>query len=62
MSRSYHEGLLLLHSLEASVTELGSGVDELEVDLLQGAAAGLHQQRLPKHTNVSLENSNIICL
>lgn len=43
---TYHEHLLLLHSLEAAVAKLGGGVDELEVDLLQGAAAGLHQQRL----------------
>lgn len=28
------------------MTKLGGGVDELEVDLLQSAAACLHQQRL----------------
>lgn len=28
------------------MTELGRGVDELEVDLLLSPAAGLHQQRL----------------
>lgn len=43
---SYHERLLLLHGLEAAVTELGGGVDELEVDLLQSTTARLHQQRL----------------
>merc|ERR1712189_102051 len=35
-----------LHSLETAVTELGGGVDELKVDLLQGTTAALHQQRL----------------
>lgn len=47
-TKSYHERLLFLHSLEAAVTELGGGVDELEVDLLQGTTAALHQQRLEK--------------
>lgn len=35
------------------MTELGGGVDELEVDLLQGAAVGLHQQRLEEETGFS---------
>lgn len=48
---SYHERLLLLHGLEAAVTELGGGVDKLEVDLLQGTTAGLHQQRLEEKGN-----------
>lgn len=53
--KSYHERLLLLHCLEAAVTELGGGVDELEVDLLQGTTAGLHQERLENKTgNVSV--------
>lgn len=43
---SYHERLLFLHSLEAAMTKLGGCVDELEVDLLQGTTAALHQQRL----------------
>jgi hypothetical protein len=33
--------------LEATVAELAAGVDELEVDLLQRALLGVHQQRLP---------------
>ena len=33
--------------LEAAVTELAAGVDELKVDLLQGSLLGVHQQRLP---------------
>lgn len=44
--KSHHKGLLLLPGLEATMAELGGGVDELEVDLLQSAAAGLDQQRL----------------
>ena len=43
---SYHEHLLLLQCLEATMTKLGSGVDKLEVNLLQSTTAGLHQQRL----------------
>lgn len=54
--QAYHEGLLLLHGLEASVTKLGGGVDELEVDLLQRTTAGLNQQRL-KTKQVHLEES-----
>lgn len=45
-TKSHHESLLFLHSLEATVTELGGGVDKLEVDLLQSTTAGLHQQGL----------------
>ena len=33
-------------SLEPSVTKLGGGVDELEVDLLQSSLLGVGQQRL----------------
>lgn len=43
---THHEGLLLVHRLETPVAEFGGGVDELEVDPLQGAAARLHQQGL----------------
>lgn len=45
-TKSYHENLLFLHGLEATMTELGGGVDKLEVDLLLGTTACLHQQRL----------------
>lgn len=47
-----HEGLLLLQRLETAVTKLGRGVDELEVDLLQSTAVGLHQQRLEEDNMV----------
>ena len=41
-----HEGGLLGVGLEPSVTKLGGGVDELEVDLLQSPLLGVGQQRL----------------
>lgn len=34
------------------MTELGGGVDELEVDLLQSTTAGLHQQRLKSNEEI----------
>lgn len=42
----YHEVLLLLHGLEAAMTKFGGSVDELQVNLLQSTATGLHQQGL----------------
>jgi hypothetical protein len=41
-----HEGHLVLRGLEATVTELGTGVNELEVDLLESATLSVHQQGL----------------
>ena len=41
-----HEGGLVLGGLEPSVAELGAGVDELEVDLLQSSLLGVGQERL----------------
>ena len=43
-----HEGSLVLGGLEPSVAELGAGVDELEVDLLQGPLLGVGQEGLPQ--------------
>merc|ERR1719397_758020 len=43
-----HEGGLVLGGLEPSVAELGAGVDELEVDLLQGPLLGVGQEGLPQ--------------
>ena len=43
-----HEGGLVLGGLEPSVAELGAGVDELEVDLLEGLALGVHHQGFPE--------------
>ena len=41
-----HEGLLLLGCLEATVTHFGSGVDELEIDILQSGTGSLLEKRL----------------
>ena len=43
-----HEGHLVLRGLEATVAELGAGVDELEVDLLKSPLLGVGEQRLPQ--------------
>ena len=45
LERSHESGLLGV-GLEPSVTKLGGGVDELEVDLLQSSLLGVGQQRL----------------
>lgn len=49
---AHHESLLFLGCLEATMSELGSGVDELEVDLLQSTTVGLHKQRLHKKREI----------
>lgn len=46
VSHTHHECPLLLGSLEAAVTKLGSGVDEFELDGLLGLARRVHEQRL----------------
>lgn len=46
VSTTHHERFLLVDGLEASVSKLGSGIDELQVDLLLGTAVRLDQQRL----------------
>lgn len=51
MSRTHHEVFLLLDGLETSMTELGSGVNELEFDLLLSTAAGLDQKRFAQGQN-----------
>jgi hypothetical protein len=38
--------VLLLGGLEATMTKLGAGVDELQLDVLQGAAFGVDEKRL----------------
>lgn len=53
-----HEGLLLLSSLESTVTELGGGVDPLEVDLLGGTAGGLGVQGLAESHDTLLDTGN----
>lgn len=44
----YHESLLLLSCLEAPMTKFGGCVNELQVNLLQGPAFGLHKQGLER--------------
>lgn len=48
------------------MTELGGGVDKLEVDLLQGTTACLHQQRLERENKnqvfISQSLLNQLCL
>ena len=41
-----HEGSLLLVGLEPAVAELGGGVDELELHVLQSSLLGVGQQTL----------------
>lgn len=55
---THHKSLLLVHSLETSVAELGGGVDELEVDLLQSTTARLHQQGLAQGQYPLLRSNN----
>jgi hypothetical protein len=46
-----HERVLVLGGLEATVTELGAGVDELQLDVLQSLTLGVDQQRLSEGEN-----------
>ena len=43
-----HECFLLLHGLEVTMAKFGGGVNELQVNLLQGPTFGLDQQGLMK--------------
>ena len=45
-----HKGHFVLLGLEATVTHLGAGVDELELDLFKSLPLGVHQQGLKKNT------------
>lgn len=54
---SSHEGTLLLGGLEATMAELGRGVDELQLDLLQGGTAGVDDQRLTQNQGTLLGTS-----
>merc|ERR1711964_720048 len=53
------ELLLLVAGLEASVAELGGGVDELELDLLQRLAARLGHKGLPESHNTALDAAHL---
>ena len=43
-----HEGHFVLLGLEATVTHLGTGVDELELDILKSLPLGVNQKGLKK--------------
>ena len=49
-----HEGHLVLGGLETSMTELGAGIDELQLDLLQRLPLRVGQKRL-KRKKISLK-------
>ena len=49
---------LFFGSLESSVTLLGRGIDELDVDGLQVLAAGVLHQRLTKNQRTLLDTDN----
>lgn len=57
-SFTHHEAFLLLDGLETSMTELGGGVDEFELDLLLSTAAGLDQKRLAQGQNPLLRSNH----
>ena len=63
-SYTYHECLLLLVGLEATVTKLGSGVDELDVDLLKSVPLGVGDQALQNNKKwINILNTYIpICI
>jgi hypothetical protein len=50
-----HEGVLLLLGLETSVSELGRGVDPLELDLLEGLAGSVGEERLAESHDTLLD-------
>ena len=52
-----HEGHFVLLGLEATVTHLGAGVDELELDLFKSLPLGVHQQGLKSKLKISLKIS-----
>ena len=39
-----HEGVLILGRLKATVTKLGAGVDELQLDVLESTTLGVNEQ------------------
>ena len=48
-----HEGVLVQRSLEATVTELGAGVDELQLDVFESLTLGVHQEGLKEKGKTS---------
>jgi hypothetical protein len=52
------EGVLLLRGLETTVTELGGGVDPLELDLLERLAGSVGEERFPQGHHTLLDTRN----
>jgi len=52
-----HKGHFVLLGLEATVTHLGAGVDELELDLFKSLPLGVHQQGLTKGQHTLLRSN-----
>ena len=52
------ETVLLVLGLEASVTELRAGVDELEADFLEGRALGVNEAALTEGQDALLGSNN----
>merc|ERR1711865_599035 len=50
---------LLVEGLEAAVSELGRGVDELEGNFLDGVALGLLEERLAKGDDTLLGSNDV---
>ena len=50
-----HKGHFVLLGLEATMTHLGAGVDELELDLFKSLPLGVHQQGLKLKLKISLK-------
>ena len=48
-----HEGVLVLRGLEATVAELGAGVDELQLDVFESLTLGVHQEGLKEKGKTS---------
>ncbi len=49
-----HEGVLVRRGLEATVTELGAGIDELQLDVLERLSLGVDQERLDKKIDAEI--------
>ena len=48
-----HEGVLVLRGLEATVAELGAGVDELQLDVFESLTLGVYQEGLKEKGKTS---------
>ena len=44
-----HEGVLVQRGLETTMTKLGAGIDELQLNVFQSTTLGVDQQRLKRN-------------